>query len=109
MTKRLEQLRSFLESSPNEPFILFAVAKEYEGNKQNDKALEYYYLLMKNHPDYVGTYYHLGKLLEQTNAFKEAFETYVKGMAVAQKIGDRHSLSELAGAKMELGDEDDFF
>lgn len=29
-------------------------------------------------------------------------------MQKAKKAGDTHSLSELAGAKMELGDDDDF-
>lgn len=108
MTKRLEQLMNFLDKSPNEPFILFAIAKEYEGMQDSDKALKYYKLLSVDHPDYVGTYYHLAKLLEQKQALKEAFNTYKKGIEIAQKIGDKHSLSELATAKMELEDEDDF-
>jgi hypothetical protein len=29
-------------------------------------------------------------------------------MAVAKKIGDQHALGELAGAKLALGDDEDF-
>ena len=30
MAKRLEQLQYMLEASPNEPFLIFAIAKEFE-------------------------------------------------------------------------------
>jgi tetratricopeptide (TPR) repeat protein len=105
---RLEQLFTFLEKSPNEPFILFAVAKEYEKLTEKDKALTYYLKIEESSPTYVGTYYHLGKLYEELGEDAKAFATYKRGMEIAKKAGDQHSLSELAGAKMELGDEDDF-
>jgi tetratricopeptide (TPR) repeat protein len=105
---RLEQLQQFLAKTPNEPFILFAIAKEYEKLEQLQDALQYYEQLTQNAPDYVGTYYHLGKLLEQLGQDQKAFFTYKKGMEVAKNAGDNHSLAELAGAKMELGDDDDF-
>lgn len=105
---RLSQLFNFLESSPNDSFILFAIAKEYEKLGDNENALKYYLKLTENDPNYVGTYYHLGKLYEQNDEIKTAFFTYKKGMEIAKKAGDRHALSELAGAKMELGDDDDF-
>lgn len=107
-SKRLEQLMSFLEKSPKEPFILFAIAKEYEGFGDNKKALEFYLKIQTESPEYIGNYYHLGKLLEQLQEPEKAFQTYKKGMEVAKAAGDQHSLSELAGAKMELGDDDDF-
>lgn len=106
--QRLEQLQSFLAQSPNEPFILFALAKEYEKLQELQQALEHYQRLAQAHPDYVGTYYHLGKLQEQLHTPAEAWATYSKGMKVARTAGDNHSLSELAGARLELGDEDDF-
>jgi tetratricopeptide (TPR) repeat protein len=105
---RLQQLQSFLEKTPNEPFILFAIAKEYEKLEQWQDALAYYERLTKDSPKYVGTYYHLGKLLEQLGREREAFFTYRNGMDVAKAAGDNHSLAELAGAKIELGDDDDF-
>ena len=107
-SQRLEQLKGFLESSPNDSFILFAIAKEYEGLGLSDEALEYYLKLRKEDPDYIGTYYHLGKLYETRQALQEAFTTYKEGMAIAKTAGDQHALSELAGAKLNLGDDDDF-
>lgn len=107
-SQRLKQLMGFLEASPKEPFILFAIAKEYEGLDDKENALKYYLELEHNTPDYIGTYYHLGKLYEQLGEAAKAFFTYKKGMQKAKEAGDNHSLSELAGAKLELGDDDDF-
>lgn len=107
-SNRLQQLFNFLQSSPGDSFILFAIAKEYEKLGDKEKALEYYLKLEETDPEYVGTYYHLGKLYEQFDKIKTAFFTYKKGMEIARKAGDQHSLSELAGAKLELGDDDDF-
>ena len=105
---RLTNLLSFLAESPKDSFIRFAVAKEYEKLQDWDQALHYYLLLTKESPDYIGTYYHLGKLQEQMNEPAKAFATYKLGMQVAKNAGDQHALSELAGAKLSLGDEEDF-
>ena len=102
---RLQQLLLFHSESPNDAFLLFALAKEYEKLCNHETALEYYQKIVATSPDYVGVYYHLGKLLEKENAPDQALEAYKNGMLVAQKIGDRHALSELAEAKLELEDE----
>ncbi len=105
---RLQQLETFLARTPNEPFILFAIAKEYEKLNQLPDALRYYERLRADSPNYVGTYYHLGKLQEQLGEERTAFFTYKEGMRIAKAAKDSHSLAELAGAKLELGDDDDF-
>jgi len=103
---RLQQLFSFLKDSPSDSFLLFAIAKEYEGLGESGKAMDYYEQLRTNHPDYVGTYYHLGKLLVAKGQEKQAIQVYREGMETAKRQGDKHALSELAGAKLEIDDED---
>ncbi|GJM31860.1 MAG: hypothetical protein DHS20C18_08610 [Saprospiraceae bacterium] len=105
---RLDQLTGLLKDSPEEPFLLFAIAKEYENQQNNDQALAYYLRLQSADADYVGLYYHLGKLYELMDDATRAFHTYTNGMKVAQKLGDQHALNELAGARLNLGDEEDF-
>lgn len=101
---RLQQLFQFLEASPEDAFILFAIAKEYEGLAAEEKAMEYYLRIQQNSPDYVGMYYHLGKLYVRQEAIEQALSTFEQGMEVAKSQGDRHALSELAGAKLEIED-----
>lgn len=106
---RLDQLFDLLKSQPDEPFLLFAIAKEYEKAQDEDKALDYYLQLVETTPQYVGTYYHLGKLYERIGKSEKAFQTYKKGMIVAKEEGDMHAYSELNGAKMSIDDDDDDF
>lgn len=99
---RLQQLLQLLENSPNDSFILFAIAKEHEKLKEEEKALDYYNRLVQSDPGYVGTYYHLAKLYEKREHLNEALETYEKGMQIARQLGDHHALAELSSAKMNL-------
>ncbi len=99
---RLSLLQQMLESAPNDAFTLFATAKEYEKATDDQQALQYYERLRQADPDYVGLYYHLGKLLERMEQPARALDAYTQGVAVARKIGDLHALSELNSAKMDL-------
>lgn len=92
---RLQKLLDFLENEPNDPFLKYALATEYLNSNEPDKALLYYEDLIINHADYVGTYYHLGKLYEALNRKSDAIRTYQNGMLVAGKSKDMHAFSEL--------------
>lgn len=92
---RLEKLLEFLKNEPNDPFLKYALATEYFNLQDYDKALFYFEDLVSRHPDYVGTYYHLGKLYEILNRKLEAIEIYKSGMLIARKAGDNHAYSEL--------------
>ncbi len=107
-SQRLEQLLNFYQDSPEDGFILFALAKEYEGLGQSDEALQHYLKLQQIDPNYIGLYYHLGKLYEKFNEPKKAWDTYTDGLNRAKNVGDQHAASELAGARLNLGDEEDF-
>lgn len=103
-SNRLEQLHKFLEDSPGDAFIRFAIAKEYEGLGNVDKAMNCYESLAEDIPDYVGTYYHLGKLYEIKALPEKALKTYHTGIEIAKKQGDAHSASELRGAAEQCED-----
>ena len=105
---RLQKLLQFLEENPADDFLLFAIAKEFEKRGDDDSALTYYRKLREENEQYVGLYYHLGKLWERRSDPGRAFRTYTEGMEVARRAGDRHALSELAGARLLLGDAEDF-
>ena len=94
---RLQQLLAFLEDDPKDPFTLYAIATEYR-EKEPERAMEYYNTLLAEHPDYVGTYYHAGKMLEQLKKPDEAEKVYRLGLSVARKAGQMHAASELQQA-----------
>ena len=104
MTNRLQYLLKLLESSPNDSFVLFALAKEYEGMGDQAQALSFYLRLKEADPGYIGTYYHLGKCYEQQNDPSNAIQIYKVGIEISRKAGDRHAMSELQGALLNLED-----
>ncbi len=60
--------------------------------------------ILLREPTYIGSYYHLAKLLERTGETDKAVKIYEKGMAEAKRAGDNHSYNELQGAYEELCD-----
>ncbi|WP_375417429.1 tetratricopeptide repeat protein [uncultured Hymenobacter sp.] len=94
---RLQQLLDFYEADPNDAFIIYALATEYRENEP-DRAWDYYQKLLQEHPDYVGTYYHAGKLLEQFGKPDEAEKVYREGLKVSRRAGQLHAASELQQA-----------
>ena len=94
-TRRLDQLLTFLAGSPEDPFILYAIASEYVKLKDQDQALVYFQKLLEIKPDYVGAYYHFGRLYESMGEKEQALAIYQQGMSVAKQVQDQHAWSEL--------------
>lgn len=105
MESRLDKLRAFLEENPQEPFLHYAIASELLKQGDDKGALAGFEGVLRDFPDYVGTYYHLGKLHEQLGDFDKAALTYQQGMQVAQKAGDRNTLNELRAALALITDD----
>jgi tetratricopeptide (TPR) repeat protein len=99
---RIDKLKEFLQATPNDSFLQHALALEYikEGNDTAAKNL--FETILARESNYVGSYYHLGKLLERNNNFAEAIEIYTKGMEQAKLAKDNHSYNELQGALEDL-------
>ncbi len=94
---RIEQLLNFLNTDPDDPFILFCLALEYEKN-DIDQALFYYKKLLIEHESYTGTYYHAAKLLLCIGNREEAEEIYKKGLNITLKFGKIKNYQELQRA-----------
>lgn len=102
MTDRIPALLEFLAVDPGDAFTRFALAQEYAKRGEADQALSHYTALVQEQPDYVGTYYHLGKLLEMVGRADEAEQTYRAGIVVAERLRDAHSRAELNDALLNL-------
>ena len=81
---RLEQLIKFYEEEPNDPFNIYALATEYKAYDLQ-KSLDFYELLIANHPEYIATYYHLAQLYIDIGEDEEAKHVYEAGIKIATK------------------------
>ena len=102
MSDRLQQIRTLLTSSPDDAFLLYALATELTQAGEVAAGIVAYEDLRARHPDYVGLYYHLGAALAAAGRSGEADAAYADGIARARRLGDQHALSELMNARMNL-------
>ena len=102
--ERINRLKEFLAATPDDSFLLHALALEYVKQGDDNTARQFFEKILRQEPGYLGSYYHLGKLLERAGDFEFAILTYKKGMEEAKKVADRHSLNELNGALEDITD-----
>lgn len=101
---RLTQLLKFLEESPDDPFIQYALALEYKATEP-EQALHLFNQLLENHADYLPTYYQVGQFLEEQGKFEEARQRYQQGISLATLQKNTGALKELKAVLALLDDE----
>ncbi len=101
---RMQQLLSFLEATPNDCFLLHALALENSKIENFTEAENIFEKVLSINPQYVGSYYHLAKLQEQNGKQQKAISTYQEGIKMAQLASDFHAVNELRNALDELLD-----
>ncbi len=99
---RIEKLLEYMETADKDSFLQHALALEYIKIGDDEKARALFNELLLREPTYVGSYYHLGKLLERVGDFDKAIRIYKRGIEEAKKAGDNHARSELQGALEEI-------
>lgn len=97
MNDRLKQVLNLLEQEPNDPFLIYAAAIEYR-NFDTKKAIAYFEILLKEHPQYLPTYYHAASLYADLEQIEQAKETYEKGVELAEATDEKMALRELRNA-----------
>ena len=99
---KINQINALLLSTPNDSFLQHALALEYIKIGEDEAAQKLFEIILQNDANYVGSYYHLGKLLERIGDSENAMLIYAKGMVIAKSLKDNHSYNELQAALEDL-------
>jgi tetratricopeptide (TPR) repeat protein len=99
---RIEKLLEYLKTNDKDSFLQHALALEYIKADDDEEARKLFNEILLREPTYIGSYYHLGKLLERAGEMDKAIRVYERGMYEAKKAGDNHTYNELMGARDEL-------
>lgn len=91
-----------MKQNPTDSFVQHALALEYIKNSDDAEAQKLFEDILEREPGYVGSYYHLAKLLERNNKTDAAIKWYEKGMEHARAAGEERAYSELKSAYEEL-------
>ena len=104
----IKLLALHLKKNPADSFSKFALALELLKRNEVSKARLLFESVLKQDPQYLGVYYHLGKLYESMDLKKEAIKIYSDGIVVAKQQDNQRTLSELNEAlenlKIEMND-----
>lgn len=98
----MKQLARQIKDNPGDSFSKFALALEFRKEGEFKKARILFEDVLSSDPDYVGVYYHLGKLYEVLDRPKEALELYEKGIEVSTEQKEMRTKKELKEAHQQL-------
>jgi Tfp pilus assembly protein PilF len=99
---RINKLQEYLQASPKDSFLRHALALEFVKLGDDVSARQLFESILTDDPGYIGSYYHLAKLLERIGENQLAIQWYEKGMAEAKSAGDQHSYNELQASYEDL-------
>ena len=95
--ERVKQLQEMLKENPEDPFLHYAIALEYKNHDQ-ETAKKLFDSLLSIFPGYLPTYYPAAEVYIETEDYKKAKNCYEKGILLAKKLENEHSLKELKNA-----------
>lgn len=98
---RIAQLTRFHEEDPNDPFILYGLALEYQKSDMK-KSEEFFDKLLTEFPEYLPTYYHAAKQKAALGKSDLAVTIFTDGIALARKQNEVTTTRELQSALDEL-------
>jgi len=100
--QRIEKLKEFLRADPNDSFTRYALALEYHGIGEPQRALDALLELTGIDPRYVPAYQQLGQIAASLNRMNEAKEYYRRGIEAASAQGEAHAAKEMQEELEEL-------
>lgn len=99
---KIKQLARQIRKDPDDSFSKFALALEFRKQEKLKNARILFEDILKNDPDYIGVYYHLGKLYEMHDRLQDAKKMYEQGIPRADRQKKSRTKSELQEALLNL-------
>jgi tetratricopeptide (TPR) repeat protein len=102
---RLNNLLTLQQQDPNDAFITYALALEYQSLNELENAWNHFELLLNKYPEYLPTYYQAGLFTLKQGNYKLSLELILKGIHIAKSLKDNKTLNELNELYESIEDE----
>lgn len=99
---KVSRLAKAIKKDPEDIFSKFALALELLKEGRVKKAQILFEAVLRQDPEYLGVYYHLGKLYQSIGMYDEALKLYETGIEQASKNNEIRTKSELYEAIEQL-------
>ena len=103
--ERIKALTELLAKNPDDSFSRYALALEYVGLGETDRAIAALKDLIQRDPKYVAAYHQLGRIYCKANNTAEAKKIYRQGIELAAETNDLHEKMEMEEELEEIEDE----
>lgn len=100
---RRDQLQQMLQESPDDTFLLYALAMEERSNGNGGAALSQLDRVLAVDADYVAAYFQKGQILAGLGQSEQARQVLQQGITVAGRVGDDHAAAEMSEFLASIG------
>ena len=101
---RKDMILEMLVTEPNDVFLNYALALEFETEKKYEEAEQQFLKTFQIDNEYLPCFYRLGQIAEKIRTPEQAVKYYKAGLDLAKKQGDNKTASELTEAIFLLED-----
>ena len=106
MSRRAE-IQKMLESEPEDLFLQYALAMEWESEGELEKSSKIHRELMSRTPPHVPSYFRVAQQLVRAGEADASREVLREGIEIARQQGDHHAAAEMSELLQSIGDLDE--
>jgi predicted Zn-dependent protease len=99
---KIAALTEILQADPTNAFARYGLAMEHISEGNTDTALAEFTNLIQHNPDYVPAYQMSAQTLAKLGRTEDALDRLHNGIAVANRTGNQHALSEMEAHRDDL-------
>ena len=103
MSSRREKIEEMLKSEPQDVFLRYGLAVEYDNEQRYDDSLSLFSGLTKNDPPHVPSFFRGAQLLAKLDRIDEARTVLRDGIEAARKQDNSHAAAEMSEFLASLG------
>ena len=103
MSSRREKIEEMLKAEPNDQFLRYSLACEYDNEDRTDESLTLLRGLMADQPPHVHSFLRGAQLLAKLNRIAEARDALRTGIEIARQQGESHAAGEMGELLASLG------
>jgi predicted Zn-dependent protease len=103
MSTRREKIEAMLRAEPNDQFLRYSLAVEYDNEDRSEDSLALFRGLMADQPSHVHSFFRGAQLLVKLDRIADARSMLRDGIEVARQQGELHAAGEMSELLASLG------
>lgn len=100
---RREKIEAMLAAEPQDQFLRYSLATEYDNEARHEESLQLFCGLTKDSPPHVPSFFRGAQLLARLERTAEARDWLRSGIDEARRQGDLHAAGEMSELLASLG------